>query len=260
MVLHSTDPRMPLMHQATRALRRNDLAAMQRIADADASVGRVLVRRLVDAGHAWSAAYLWRTPDDCGGCGNCVRADWSATFGTRLTCTTEIPCETIADVMRLPAGLSAHECRLVSTTPLRVPLCWCERERWRFKLDLAERLLPLWARECPGDQRPADLLAFDRERISRGEALWQTAFEDDDHPARTSLWGEFPTRWRLREVSTKQSLALFFLGVTCYNARVIASSGYQILRDSGHVSAEDLEEELRWHRARLLQYLLGEVP
>lgn len=141
------------------ALRRNDLATLQRIADVDPLAGRRIVRRLVDAGASWSISlrvqemtWMMRENEGLRGAGDDREAVYSG----------DVAIERLGSG---PAPWSFH-------TPIRVASAWGVQARFHWLLDCAARVLPAW--RCvmgEGDDRAAQVIDTLRHAIGGTGAL-----------------------------------------------------------------------------------------
>lgn len=128
-------------------------------------------------------------------------------------------------VLRADGKTVARTARIV-----RVLDTWNERTARLFACDCAERVLPLFERECPGDTRPRAAI-----ETARGFALGQATAKELDAAwaaARAAAWDA---------------------------ARAAARAALAAARAARDAARAARDAERRWQTQRLMEYLKGEA-
>lgn len=224
---------------ATQAIRRNDMATLQQLANEDPARARLMARRLVDAGWWWTAYAVAHSPKT---------RTWPVEFPDALA-------QSIGSVfIRRPGRGDDH---------LFVSVPWDDRKRRLFACDCAERALlvstvtdlspreaiRLARRFANGIVSPDALRVAWGEVPERAEAPW-----DIDRTALAAVWS---ASTQLRAIP-ERGVAL---DAARYGSRAAglfnAVGTYYTLHD--HFINQGEQQERVWQRERLLQYLLDEV-
>lgn len=122
-------------------------------------------------------------------------------------------------------------------------------EQRLFACDCAERVLPIFERERPGDKRPREAIETAR-RFARGEAS-----ERELSVAEEAAWDAWDGSWAAAG-SAAWAAAHGAVAWSAAGSAVRASA-----RDAVGASARDAARaaEIYWQRLRLAAYLLGEI-
>jgi hypothetical protein len=216
------------------ALRRDALVTLQQLADVDAPLGRRIARRLIDAGHEVQV----------------VRGALRHSPETR-------PRELISGWGNHALLHNGPEWPRIMVAPLRVVLVWDTQRAWLFACDCAERVLRLFERHMPGDDRAREAIAAGR-LASRGYTdaaakRLRSARRGVKRAEGEALNSRRPGSFRAGYAATSACGATR----TSWRGSAVASSwALRALREAPREHAA----EVAWQRARFMQYLLDEVP